>query len=171
MLSELVRIGELDNLKQCVFDNRISKTGRNVRNGCAFLLGLLYFGIHENCTAGTKINGMLCKQSFLCEILNRIIQRLCKGFDKGTAAGRTGFVKLYIIDGVILDADALHILSADIQNTVYLRVEKGSSSIVSDSFDLAFIQHKGRLNKRLAVSGRTGGYDAGFFRKLGKDFL
>ena len=90
--AQLGGIGYLDYLKQSVFDNGISQTGGNIRNTCTLLLGLFYLGIHEYGTTGTQVNGMLRKQSGLCEILYRIIQGFCKGFDKGTAAGGAGLI-------------------------------------------------------------------------------
>ena len=69
VLAEILGIGQLDHLKQCVFDNGVSKSGRDVGNGCAFLLRLLNLGIHKYGTTGTQINWILGKKSFLCEIL------------------------------------------------------------------------------------------------------
>ena len=70
---------------------------------------------------------MLCKQGSLGKILYGVIQRLGKGFDKGTTARGTCLVQLYAVYGLITDLDAFHILSADIYNTVNLRVKKAAA--------------------------------------------
>ena len=85
-------IRNLDNLIQCIFDNRVSKTCGNIGYLSSFFLCLLYLGIHENSTSGTKINRMLCKNSSFCEILYCIIQGFGKGFNEGTASGGTCFI-------------------------------------------------------------------------------
>ncbi len=54
---------------------------------------------------------------------------------------------------MVLDADALHILAADIKDAVDVRVEKLRSIIVRDRLDLAVVQHEGRLEQSLAVAG------------------
>ena len=86
MASKLCCIGNFDNLIKGVFDNRVGKTCGNICNRCAFLLGLLYFRVHENRTSCTQVNGVLCKKSGFCEILYRIVQGFGKGFNKGAAA-------------------------------------------------------------------------------------
>ena len=86
MLAKLGSIGNLDNLVEGVFDNGVGKTSGDIGNLSAFLLGLLNFGIHKYSTACSKINGMFCKKSCFCKVLYCVVQRFCKGFDKGTAA-------------------------------------------------------------------------------------
>ena len=73
IFSELARVGELDNLKQCVFDNGVGETGGNIRDGGALLLCLLYFGIHKHRAARAEVNRVLGKQSFPREILHGIV--------------------------------------------------------------------------------------------------
>ena len=85
-------IRNLDNLIECIFDNRVGKTCGNIGNLSSLFLCLLYLGIHENSTSGTKIYRMLCKNSSFCEILYCIIQGFGKGFNKGTASGGTCFI-------------------------------------------------------------------------------
>ena len=85
-------IRNLDNLIECIFDNRVGKTCGNIGNLSSLFLGLLYLGIHENSTSGTKIYRMLCKNSSFCEILYCIIQGFGKGFNKGTASGGACFI-------------------------------------------------------------------------------
>ena len=92
VLAKFGSVRNLDNLIECIFDNRVSKTCGNIRNLSSLFLCLLYLGIHENSTSGTKINRMLCENSSFCEILYCIIQGFGKGFNKGTASGGTCFI-------------------------------------------------------------------------------
>ena len=58
------------------------------------------------------------------KIYNRIVKGFCKCLQEGTAAAGAGLVKLYGINCAILNADALHVLSADIQYAVHLRIKE-----------------------------------------------
>ena len=40
---------------------------------------------------------------------------------------------------MIFDLDAFHVLAANVQDTVYFRVKKGSSIIVRNRFDFAVV--------------------------------
>ena len=92
VLAKFGSVRNLDNLIQSIFDNRVSKTCGNIGNLSSLFLRLLYLGIHENSTSGTKINRMLCENSSFCEILYCIIQGFGKGFNKGTASGGACFI-------------------------------------------------------------------------------
>ena len=92
LASQLGGVGHLDDLEQRVLDDGIGKAGGNVGNLGPFLLRLLHLGIHENRAAGSQIDGMLCEQGRLREILHAVIQGLRKGLDEGAAAGGAGLV-------------------------------------------------------------------------------
>ena len=47
--------------------------------------------------------------------------------------------------GAVLDADTFHILTTDIEDAVYGRIEECRRVVVGDRLDLALIQHEGRL--------------------------
>ena len=126
---------------------------------------LFYLGIHKHRTAGAQVNGMRRKKSGLCEILYAVIQRFCKGFNKGTAAGRTGFIQLYAVHGLILDLNAFHVLSADVQNAVHLRIKECGSVIMCYGLHFAVIQKKSGFHQRFAIAGRTGAHN---FNTLGE---
>ena len=57
---------------------------------------------------------MFCKQGSLSEILHGIVQGFRKGLNKGAAAGGTGFVELDAVHSSVFDADAFHVLAADV---------------------------------------------------------
>ncbi len=128
-------------------------------------MSLLYFGIHKYGTAGSQINGVLCKKGGLCKILHAVIERTRKGLNKGSAAGGAGFVKLNTVHGVILNADAFHILSTDIQDTIHLRIEELSGIVMGHRLHLTLVQHQGSFNQRFPVAGRAGTGNSGIFRK------
>ena len=99
---------------------------------------------------------MLGKKCSFGKVLNRVVKRLCKCFDKWTTSWRTGFIKLDRINCLVLYLNTLHILSADIYNTVNLRVKECSSIEVGHSFNFTFIKHKCWLDKSLTITCWTG---------------
>ena len=74
------------------------------------------------------------------KILYGVVQGFGKSLDEGTASGRTCFVELYAVYSLIFDLDTLHILTADVEDTVYIRLEEGCGVIVRYGFNFAFIQ-------------------------------
>ena len=171
MTSQLFGIGNLDNLVKRILDNRICKTCGNISYGCAFLLGLLYLGVHKYGTSCSKVNRVFCKKGSLGEILYGVVQRLGKGFDKGTASGGTCLVQLYTVYGLITDLDTFHILSADIYNTVNLRVKESSRIVMGNGFNFPLIQQQSSLHQRLAVTCGTGKCNVGILWKNAVDLL
>ncbi len=153
MSAKLTCIGDLDYFKQSIFDYGISKPCGDVGNLCAFLLRLLYLRVHKHGTACSQINRMLGKKSSLCKILYTVIQRFCKGLNKGTAAGGTCLVELNGIHRLIFDFNTFHILTADVDNAVDIRVKKGGSIVVCHGFHFAFIQHKCSLKQCFSIAG------------------
>ena len=111
---------------------------------------------------------MLCENSSFCEILYSIIQGFGKGFNKGTASGGTCFIQLYAVNGFVADLDTFHILSADIQDTVYFRVKERGCIVMGYGLNLTLIQDQGSLDQSLAVTCRTGISDLCVF---GKQFV
>ena len=164
-------VGYLDHLEQGIFDDGVSQTGRNIRNGSTFLLGLLYLGIHKNGTPGTQIDGVGRKQSSLCEILYAVVQGFGKGLDKGTAAGGARLVQLYTVNGLVLDLDTLHVLTADIQDAVHIGVKESCGIVMGHRLHLAVIQEKCRFHQCLTVAGRAGADDMYIGRELFVDLL
>ena len=114
---------------------------------------------------------MFGKERSLREILYTVIQRFCKSLDKGAAAGGTRLVELYGIYRLVFDLDTFHVLTADINNTVYIGVEEGSGIVVCHSLNLALVKHKRRFEQCLAVSCRAGVNDGGIIGQQAVDFL
>ena len=151
--SQLRGVGYLNNLVKRVLDNGVRKAGGDIRDSRALLLRLLYFGIHKYRTARSEINRVLCEQSFLREILHLIVQGVGKRLDKGAAARGARLVELYAVHGVILDLDALHILSADVQDAVNLGIKKCRGIVVRYGLHFSLIEQKRRLDQGLSVTG------------------
>ena len=114
---------------------------------------------------------MLGKQSFFCKIADTVIQRFGEGLNERTTAGGTSLVQLYTVYGLILNLDTLHILTTDVQNTVYFRIKECSSRIMRYSLYFTFIQHQGCLDQGFSISGRTGTDYLCLFRHQGVDLL
>ena len=79
------------------------------------------------------------------EINDRVIERACEGLEERATARGAGLIELYRIHGAILDADALHVLTTDIEDTVNLWLEERGRVVVRDGFHLPLIQLEGRL--------------------------
>ena len=171
MTSQLFGIGNLDNLVKRILNNRVCKTCGNISYGCAFLLGLLYLGVHKYGTSCSKVNRVFCKKGSLGEILYGVVQRLGESFDKGTASGGTCLVQLYTVYGLITYLDTFHILSADIYNTVNLRVKESSRIVVGNGLNFPLIQQQSSLHQRLAVTCGTGKCNVGILWKNAVDLL
>ncbi len=131
------RVRNFNHLQQGVFDNGIRQPCGNIRHVRAFLLRLLYAGIHEYRTTGTKVNRVFGKKRDFRKIRYCIIQRFRKCFNKRAAAGGTRFVQQHAVDYVILDTDALHILPADVQNKINIRLEELCRLVVCHCFDIS----------------------------------
>ena len=145
MLSQISGVRYLDNLVQSIFYDGVGKTCGDIRHGSAFLLGLLNIGVHKYGTTGAKVCGSFRKKGFLREVNHIVSQGLGKGLQEGTATGGAGLVQLHIIHGTVLDMNTLHILTADIQNTIHLRLKEGSGIVMGNGFHLSLIQLKGGL--------------------------
>ena len=107
----------------------------------------------------------------MCKILNREVQRFGKGLDERTTAGRACFVKLYTVYRLVLDLDAFHILTTDIQDTVYIRFKERCSIIMGYGLNFTLVQHQSGFDQSFTISGRAGVDDFHIFRKSGINIL
>ena len=73
MFAQVGCAGDLDDLKQRVLDDGVSKTGGDIRNSSALLLGLFDIGVHEYGTAGAQVGRILCKERFFRKVDDRIV--------------------------------------------------------------------------------------------------
>ena len=168
--AQLGGIGDLDDLEEGIFDDRVCKACGDVGDIRSFLLRLFDAGIHKYGAARSQVDGMLCKQGGFCEILYGKVKRFGKCLDKGAAARGAGLVEQDIVHRVVLDADAFHVLSADIEDAVDFGVEESRRIVVCDGLNLALIQKEGRLEQGLAVTGGAAAHDLCPFGKQAVDF-
>ena len=57
---------------------------------------------------------------------------------------------------MIPDADAFHVLAADVEDAVNIRIKELGGVVVGYGLHLALIQHERRLDQRFAVTGGAG---------------
>ena len=153
VLTEVVRRVRTDNLVQRVLDNRYRQTGRNRVNARAVLLRLLDRGVHEHRAARTQINGVLCEQTQLAELLDGVAHRAGKRLDERAAAGRAGFVQRNIVDTLVADFEAFDVLTADVDDEINIRAEMACRAEVRDRLDQTEIHAECVLNQCFAVAG------------------
>ena len=152
---------ELDNLEQGVFDNGVGKARGNIRHLRSLFLGLLHIGVHKHCAAGSQVHGVLGKKGLPGKGFRRIAQRVGEILDKGAAAGRACLIEHNGVHGPVFQADALHILTADVQHAVHIPVKEGGGGAVGNGLHLALVQVEGGFQQRLAVACRAGAGNAG----------
>ena len=156
MPSQILCICQLYHLEQGVFNDRIGQPRRDIRNIGPFLLRLLHIGIHEYRAACSQIDGIFRKQRRLCKILRRIPQGIGKTLYKGAASRRARLIEHDVVDGAILQLNTFHILPADIQHTVHLRIKESRRRTVGNRLYFSFVAAKGRFQQGLAISRGTG---------------
>ena len=167
MAAQLLGGAQLDDLKQGVFDDGIGKPRGNIGDLGSFLLSLLHVGIHEYGAAGAQVHGILGKQGLFGKALRRIAQGIGEVFNKGAAAGGAGLVEHDGVHRPVFQADALHVLAADVQHAVYLGVKEAGGGAVGDGLHLSLVQGEGGLQEGLAVARGAGPGDPGGARKHG----
>ena len=158
-------VGQLDDLVKGILDDGVGKSRRNILHRGALFLRLLDVGIHEHGAAGAKIDGIFGKQRFLGKSLGAVAQGIGEVFDEGAAAGGAGFVQQNSVHAAVFQLDALHILPADVQHAVHLRVKKRGGGAVGDGFHLALVQTESRFQEGFSVACGAG---AGDVRALGQ---
>ena len=51
-------------------------------------------------------------------------------------------IQLDAVDGAVFDLDAFHVLTADVENAVNLRIEERGGVVVRNGLDLALVEHR-----------------------------
>ena len=78
---------------------------------------------------------------------------LSEGLQKAAAAGRTGFVEEYVADRAVFDLEALHVLTANVDDKVHIRHKMLGGGKVGHGLHHAEIRVEGSLGQILAVAG------------------
>ena len=113
---------------------------------------------------------MGCEQGFLRKILDSIIEGFCERLDERAAAGGAGLIEQDVVDCVVFDADALHVLSADVEDAVYLGIKESGGIIVGNGLYFTLVQKESRLEQGFTVAGGTAAYDLCICREQAVDF-
>ena len=158
--AQLARVGELDDLIERVFDDGVGKTRRDIGHTRALLLRLLDIGVHKHRAARAEVHGGLGKERLVRELLRRHAEGVGKVFKERAAAGRAGLVQKHRVHRAVLELDALHVLPADIEHAVDLRVEERRGGAVGDGLDLTLVEREGGFEQRLTVARGAGARDA-----------
>ena len=87
------------------------------------------------------------------ELVHLHVERLREALEEGAAARGAGFVEEYAVDDAVLDAQAFHILPADVYDEVRARKHEARGARVRDRLDLADVDAEGRLYQLFAVAG------------------
>ena len=153
-------VGQFNDLVEGVLDDGVGQARGNVADLGALLLGLLDIGVHEHGAAGTQVHGIFSEQGLLGKAGGGEAQGAREILDEGAAAGGAGFVQQHRIHGAVSQLDALHVLTADVQHAVHLRVKEGGGGTVGHGLHLALLQGEGGFQQGLAVAGGAGSDNA-----------
>ena len=74
VLSEILRIRDLDDLIECVLDDGVGEAGRDIADACPLLLRLLDVRVHEYRTAGAEVGRVLCIECLMREVDHGVVQ-------------------------------------------------------------------------------------------------
>ena len=80
------------------------------------------------------------------------VHRDGEALDKATATRRAGLVEHDVLDYTVLDAQALHVLAANVQNKLDAGQERLGAAQVRNGLDLAGIGLEGLDEQRLTVA-------------------
>ena len=152
VLAQLVGRGHTQHLVDGVLDDGDGETGGDVGHAGAILLGLLDGGVHEHRAAGAQVHRLFGEQAQLGEIGDVIAQRLGEGLNKGTAAGGTGLVQHDGVHRAVADLEALHVLTADVDDEVHVGIEVLGSVQVSHRLHKAQVAAEGAFDEILAIT-------------------
>ena len=171
MVTEFPYVFELHDLEERILDDGERNARGNIGNFRTFLLRLLDLRVHEDGATRAEVNGRLRINGFGRKLCRRHVQSLGKILDKGTTAGGTRFIERDIANAAILDEEALHILSADIEYECDLRAEFLCRPQMREGLDLAAVSMQSRLDNGLAISRRHRAGNMRAFRQSLIEFL
>ena len=152
LAADLLGVAQLNDLEQGIFDDGIGQAGRDVAHRGAFLLRLLDARVHKDRTAAAQVDGGLGMNGSVGERAHVHVHRHGEALDKAAAARRAGLVEHDVLDDAVLDAQALHVLAADVQDELHAGQERLGAAQVRDGLDLAGVGLEGLDEQRLAVA-------------------
>ena len=133
--AQLLGAGRADDLVQRVLDDGDGQTGADIFNRGTVLLRLLDRRVHEHGAAAAKVNGLVGKQAQRGKLLDVVAQRLGERLQKAAAAGGAGFVQEDVADRTVLNFEALHVLTTDVDDEIHVGQKVLGGGKVRDSLD------------------------------------
>ena len=152
LAADLLGVAQLNDLEQGILDDGIGQAGRDVTHRGAFLLRLLDARVHKDRAAAAQVDGGLSMDGGVGERAHVHVHRDGETLDKAAAARRAGLVEHDVFNHAVLDAQALHVLAADVQDKLDAGQECLGAAQVRDGLDLAGVSLEGLDEQRLAVT-------------------
>ncbi len=152
LTADLLGVAQLNDLEQGILDDGIGQAGRDVTHRGAFLLRLLDARVHKDRAAAAQVDGGLGMDGGVGERAHVHVHGDSETLDKAAAARRAGLVEHDVLDDTVLDAQALHVLAADVQDKLDAGQECLGAAQVRNGLDLAGIGLEGLDEQRLAVA-------------------
>ena len=152
LAADLLGVAQLNDLEQGILDDGIRQAGRDVAHRGAFLLRLLDARVHKDRAAAAQVDGGLGMDGGIGKRAHVHVHRHGETLDKAAAARRAGLVEHDVLDDAVLDAQALHVLAADVQNKLDAGQECLGAAQVRNGLDLAGVGLEGLDEQRLAVA-------------------
>ena len=150
--ADLVGIADLDDFEQGILHDRDSQARRDVADGGAFLLRLLDAAVHEDGAAAAQIDRMLGRVRRLRERHDVEVQAGREAFDEASATRRACLVEHDVLDDAVLDAQALHVLAADVEDEFDARQHLLRAAQVRDRLDFPGVEVQRLEQEAFAVS-------------------
>ena len=151
--AQLLGAGRADDLVQRVLDDGDGQTGADIFNRGTVLLRLLDRRVHKHGAAAAKVNGLVGKQAQRGKLLDVVAQRLGERLQKAAAAGGAGFVQEDVADRTVLNFEALHVLTADVDDEIHVGQKVLGGGKVRDSLDKTAVTVERIFDELLAVAG------------------
>ena len=152
LAADLLGVAQLNDFEQGILDDGIGQAGRDVAHRGAFLLRLLDARVHKDRAAAAQVDGGLGMDGGIGERADVHVHRDGEALDKATATRRASLVEHDVFDDAVLDAQALHVLAADVQNELDAGQERLGAAQVRDGLNLAGVGLEGLDEQRLAVA-------------------
>jgi len=171
VVADVVRVADLDYLEQRVLDDGDGKARGDVADGGAFLLGLLHTAVHEHGAAAAQVDGTLGLDGRLRELRNVQAEAAREALDEAAAARAAGLVEHDVVDNAVLDAQAFHVLAADIEDELDVREHLAGTAQMGDRLDFAGVDLQRLQEKALAIAGNRGVPDGDAFGQVGVELL
>ena len=152
LAADLLGVAQLNDLEQGILDDGIGQAGRDVAHRGAFLLRLLDTRVHKDRAATAQVDRGLGMDGSVGERAHVHVHRHGETLDKAAAARRAGLVEHDVLDNSVLDAQALHVLAADVQDELDAGQERLGAAQVRNGLDLSGVGLECLDKQRLAVA-------------------